>query len=171
MPAICRPNGSDIGLPLSEREVSLREVNGLSSASLRASIRSLLLRSFNRAALRGSQTTSRLTWGFRRSCNQAAEVPSSKVRDRVPCSPCMNSTNPLPPLEPRPSYPLHRRRRPVVKVGTHQDDRIRRAGLRADQVRLLQVLDRLLGQIAPRHPAASNIVVVTTRHRGTVPAE
>ena len=48
MPAICRPNGSDIGLPLSEREVSLREVNGLSSASLRASIRSLLLRSFNR---------------------------------------------------------------------------------------------------------------------------
>ena len=61
------------------------------SASLRASIRSLLLPSFNRAALRGSQTTSRLTWGFRRSCNQAADVPSSKVSDRVPCSPWMNS--------------------------------------------------------------------------------
>src|SRR5882724_3536461 len=46
----------------------------------------------NRAAFRGSQTSSRLTWGLRRSCNQAAQVPSSKVRDRVPCSPWMNST-------------------------------------------------------------------------------
>src|SRR2546430_8353712 len=57
------------------------------SANFRASIRSLLLPSFNRAAFRGSQTTSWLTWGFKRSCNQAAEVPSSKVRDRVPCNP------------------------------------------------------------------------------------
>jgi hypothetical protein len=62
------------------------------SASLRASIRSLLLPSFKRAFFRGSQTTSRLTWGFRRSCNQAADVPSSKVSDRVPCNPRMNST-------------------------------------------------------------------------------
>ena len=62
------------------------------SANFRASIWSLLSPSFNRAAFRGSQTTSRLTWGFKRSCNQAAEVPSSKVRDRVPCSPWINST-------------------------------------------------------------------------------
>jgi hypothetical protein len=59
---------------------------------VRASIRSLLLPSFKRAFFRGSQTTSRLTWGFRRSCNQAADVPSSKVNDRVPCNPSMNST-------------------------------------------------------------------------------
>ena len=47
-------------------------------------MRSLLFPSLNSAFLRGSQTTNRPTWGFRRSCNQAAEVPSSKVSDRVP---------------------------------------------------------------------------------------
>jgi hypothetical protein len=62
-----------------------------SSASFRASIRSLSLPSFNRAFLRGSQTTTWLTWGFRRSRNRAAHVPSSKVTARVPRGPCRNS--------------------------------------------------------------------------------
>src|SRR5438477_10467746 len=58
----------------------------------RASTRSLLLPSFKRSFFRGSQTTSRFTCGFRRSCNQAADVPSSKVSHRVPCNPRRNST-------------------------------------------------------------------------------
>jgi hypothetical protein len=51
-----------------------------------------LLPSFNRAAFRGSHTTNQSTWGSSRSCNQAAQVPSSKVSAKVPCSPWMNST-------------------------------------------------------------------------------
>ncbi len=43
----------------------LQLVGAYSLASLRASIRSLLLPSFNRAAFRGSQTTNWLTWGFK----------------------------------------------------------------------------------------------------------
>jgi hypothetical protein len=65
------------------------------------------LPSFNRAALRASQTTSRFTCGFRRSCNQAAEVPSSKVSDRVPCSPWMNSTIVAAPRKSEPSRRAH----------------------------------------------------------------
>jgi hypothetical protein len=63
-----------------------------SSASLRAAIRSLL------TAILQQRILSRITdyqpadVEFRRSCNQAAEVPSSKVSDKVPCSPWMNST-------------------------------------------------------------------------------
>ena len=82
-----RPNSFKARIPCSSWYTALSWLVRNNSANFRASIRSLLLPSFNRAALRGSQTTSRLTWGFRRSCNQAAEVPSSKVRDRVPCSP------------------------------------------------------------------------------------
>ena len=62
------------------------------SASLRASIRSLLLPSFTKSVLSRIADYQWLTWGFRRSCSQAADVPSSKVSDRVPCSPLMNST-------------------------------------------------------------------------------
>src|SRR5580765_1414270 len=54
-------------------------------------MRSLLLPSLNRAALRESQTTTRFTCGFSRSCNQAANVPSSKASDKVPCRPWTNS--------------------------------------------------------------------------------
>lgn len=46
-------------------------------------MRSFLLPSLNRAALRESQTTTRFTCGFSRSCNQAANVPSSKASDNV----------------------------------------------------------------------------------------
>jgi len=51
----------------------------------------LLFPSFNRAALRGLQTRTWATCGCNRSCNQAAEVPSSKVTDSVPRSPAKNS--------------------------------------------------------------------------------
>src|SRR5207249_8721890 len=64
---------------------------GNSSASLRASIRSLLFPSFSRAFLRGLQTTTLATWGLSRSYSQAAQVPSSKVTDKVPRSPAKNS--------------------------------------------------------------------------------
>jgi hypothetical protein len=43
-------------------------------------------------AFRGSQTTSRLTSGFRGWFSRGGDVPSSKIRDRARCSPPMNST-------------------------------------------------------------------------------
>src|ERR1700756_5343468 len=46
--------------------------------------------SCNNAFLRGSQTTSLVTWGFSRSYNQAAQVPSSKVTCTSPRSPSTN---------------------------------------------------------------------------------
>src|SRR5271154_4887309 len=39
------------------------------------------------AFFRGSHTTNFLTWGFNKSYNQAAEVPSSNVTRKSPCSP------------------------------------------------------------------------------------
>ena len=45
----------------------------------------------SRAFLRGLHTTTLATCGFNRSYNQAAQVPSSKVTDRVPRSPAKNS--------------------------------------------------------------------------------
>ena len=68
-------HGMEIGLPRNN-----------SASLLYASIRSLLLPSFNRAFLRGSQTTkmvdTRLQWQVMR--NQAAEVPSSKGHRKGP---------------------------------------------------------------------------------------
>src|SRR5215469_14881916 len=61
-----------------------------SSANLRASIRSLLLPSFNKAVFRGLHTTTSVTCGFSRSYNQAAQVPSSNVMRKSPRSPPMN---------------------------------------------------------------------------------
>ena len=57
-----------------------------SSASLRASMRSLLLPSFSSAVLRGLHTTNFVTCGFSRSYNQPAQVPSSKVTCKSPRS-------------------------------------------------------------------------------------
>src|ERR1700724_3783045 len=87
-----RPNSLRVRNPCSPWYTDLSWLVRNISANFRASIRSLLFPSFNRAAFRGSQTISRLTCGFRRSCSQAAEVPSSKVSARVPCSPWMNSS-------------------------------------------------------------------------------
>ena len=39
---------------------------------------------------RGLQTSTSVTWGFSKSCNQAAQVPSSKVTRKSPRSPSMN---------------------------------------------------------------------------------
>src|SRR5271163_203859 len=39
------------------------------------------------AFFRGSHTTNFVTWGFNKSYNQAAEVPSSNVTRKSPCSP------------------------------------------------------------------------------------
>src|SRR3989440_2578919 len=61
-----------------------------SSASLRASMRSLLLPSFSKAFFRGLHTTSSVTCGFSRSYNQPAQVPSSNVRCTSPPSPWIN---------------------------------------------------------------------------------
>jgi hypothetical protein len=58
------------------------------SDSLRASIRSLLLPSF--PFFRVLHTSTSLTWGFSRSYNQAAQVPSSNVTRISPRSPSMN---------------------------------------------------------------------------------
>src|SRR6266436_2206856 len=43
-----------------------------------------------KAFRRGSQTTTFVTWGFRRSYNQAAQVPSSNVTCTSPRSPSIN---------------------------------------------------------------------------------
>src|SRR5580698_9671013 len=43
------------------------------------------------AFFRGSHTTNFVTWGFSRSYNQAAEVPSSKVTCESPRSPAIKS--------------------------------------------------------------------------------
>src|SRR5580704_15954296 len=43
------------------------------------------------AFFRGSHTTNFVTWGFSRSYNQAAEVPSSKVTCKSPRSPAIKS--------------------------------------------------------------------------------
>src|ERR1700733_3243290 len=61
------------------------------SASLRASMRSLLLPSLSRAFRRGLHTTSSVTCGLIRSYNQAAQVPSSKVTCRLPRRPLRKS--------------------------------------------------------------------------------
>src|SRR5271169_7163408 len=52
---------------------------------------SLLLPAFNRAFLRGLQTTSLLTRRTSRSCNEAECVPSSKVTCKLPRNPCRKS--------------------------------------------------------------------------------
>src|ERR1700686_955217 len=62
-----------------------------SSASLRASIQSLLLPSFSKAFIRGLHTTSSVTCGLSKSYNQAAQVPSSNVTCKSPRSPSTNS--------------------------------------------------------------------------------
>src|ERR1700691_1700037 len=61
------------------------------SASLRASMRSLLLPSLSRAFRRGLHTTSSVTCGLIRSYDQAAQVPSSKVTCRLPRRPLRKS--------------------------------------------------------------------------------
>src|SRR6516164_907873 len=60
------------------------------SDSLRASMRSFLLSSFNKAFRRGSHTTKLPTCGRNRSYNQAAQVPSSNVTCKSPRSPSKN---------------------------------------------------------------------------------
>src|SRR6266536_1733267 len=60
------------------------------SASLRASILSLLLPSFNNALRRGSQTSTCVAWGCSRSYSQAAQVPSSQVTCNSPRRPWIN---------------------------------------------------------------------------------
>src|SRR5579864_6980232 len=50
-------------------------------------MRSFLFPSFNRAFLRGSLTTTRVTCGWSRSYSQAAQVPSSKFTCKLPRSP------------------------------------------------------------------------------------
>ena len=87
-----RPNSFKVRIPCSPGYTAVSWLVRNNSASLRASIRSLLFPSCHRAFLRGSHTPSLLPWGFRRSCHQAAEVPSSNLSDRVPCSPWMNAT-------------------------------------------------------------------------------
>src|ERR1039458_1443942 len=54
-------------------------------------MRSLLLPSLSSAFLRGLHTTKLPTRGLSRSYSQAAQVPSSKVTDKVPRSPAKNS--------------------------------------------------------------------------------
>lgn len=61
-----------------------------SSANLRASIRSLLLPSFNSEFFRGLQTTIWLTCALSKSYNQAAQVLSSKVTRRSARKPATN---------------------------------------------------------------------------------
>src|SRR5712691_3408117 len=56
-----------------------------------ASIRSLLFPSLSRAFFRGLHTTSLATCDFSKSYSHAAQVPSSKVTDKVPRSPAKNS--------------------------------------------------------------------------------
>jgi hypothetical protein len=53
-------------------------------------MRSCLLPDFSRAFLRGSQTWTCVGWGLNRSCNQAVQVPSSKVTYRLPRRPRIN---------------------------------------------------------------------------------
>src|SRR5216684_4895454 len=72
-----------------QTELSLFRYN--SSANLWASIRSLLFPSLSRAFFRGLHTTSLATCGFSKSYSHAAQVPSSKVTDKVPRSPAKNS--------------------------------------------------------------------------------
>src|SRR5579864_636860 len=50
-------------------------------------MRSFLFPSFNRAFLRGSLTTTRVTCGWSRSYSQAAQVPSSKFTCKLPRRP------------------------------------------------------------------------------------
>ena len=69
-----------------ERQKTYRNNSG----SLRPSIRSLLLPSFNSEFRRGLHTTRLLTCGFSRLYNQAAQVPSSKVTCKLPHSPSTN---------------------------------------------------------------------------------
>jgi len=59
----------------------------LTDESLRASMRSLLLPTFNRAFLHGSQTSTRVTWGLSKVYNQAELVLSSKVTCTLPRRP------------------------------------------------------------------------------------
>src|SRR6516162_8308942 len=59
------------------------------SASLRASIRSLLL-PFLTAFFRVLHTRTSVTWGLSRSYNQVAQVPSSKTTRKSPRSPSRN---------------------------------------------------------------------------------
>src|SRR5215469_12357826 len=59
------------------------------SASLRASIRSLLL-PFLTAFFRVLHTRTSVTWDFSRSYNQVAQVPSSKTTRKSPRSPSRN---------------------------------------------------------------------------------
>ena len=61
------------------------------SASLRASMRSLLLPSLSKALRRGLHTTSSATCGLIRSYNQAAQVPSSNVTCKLPRRPLRKS--------------------------------------------------------------------------------
>src|SRR5215475_11444711 len=59
------------------------------SDSLRASMRSLLL-PFLTAFFRVLHTRTSVTWGFSRSYNQVAQVPSSKTTRKSPRSPSRN---------------------------------------------------------------------------------
>src|SRR5229473_315071 len=54
------------------------------------SMRSLLLPTFSSAFFRGSQTNTCVTCGLSKSCNQAAQVPSSKVTCKLPRRPWIN---------------------------------------------------------------------------------
>src|SRR6202035_2632682 len=61
-----------------------------SSASWRASARSFLFPACIEAFLRESHTRTAATCGSSRSCNHAAQVPSSKVTCKLPRRPCIN---------------------------------------------------------------------------------
>ena len=51
----------------------------------------ILVAALRSAFLPGSHTTTLATQGFSRSYNHVALVPSSKVTDKAPCSPWINS--------------------------------------------------------------------------------
>src|SRR4029077_16230472 len=69
----------------------LRSCSRNRSASLRASILSLLFPCLSSGILRGLQTRTSVTCGLSKSYSQAAQVPSSKVTNRLPRSPAKNS--------------------------------------------------------------------------------
>src|SRR6516162_5890103 len=75
------------------------------SASLRASIRSLLL-PFLTAFFRVLHTRTSVTRDFSRSYNQVAQVPSSKTTRKSPRSPSMNCRRVLPLVSMTPSITI-----------------------------------------------------------------
>src|SRR5712692_7895845 len=78
-------------MPVSPWYTGLRKLPRSSSASFRASVLSPLFPSFSKAFFRGLHTTTFVTWGFSKSYNHAAQVPSSNVTCTFLRSPRINS--------------------------------------------------------------------------------